>query len=107
MRPEQIFSLRRRDGRVEAEATQGPTFGAEAGAVLSATMGVDERPKGNELVEMLRQYTDLVYTGRGETGEARCLRDKIGELSPDDYGLALVDIEIRRRKALKDLEERS
>ena len=105
--PEQIVSLRRRDGNIEAEATPGPTFGAEAGAVLSATMGVDERPKGNDLVDMLQEYMDLVSADRGESAKARSLRDNIRELSPDDYGLALADIEIRRRKALKDLEKKS
>ena len=105
--PERIVSLRRRNGRIEAEATPGPTFGAEAGAVLSATMGVDERPKGNDLVDMLQEYMDLVSADRGETAKARCLMDKIRELSPDDYGLALADIEIRRRKALKALEKKS
>ena len=101
VRPERIVNLRREDGRIVARQLDAPTYGAEAGAVLSTLMGVRERPAGNEFVEALRRYMELVKDDKGESKEGRALRHKLEELSPHDYGLDRADIEMRRRKVLK------
>ena len=99
--PERIVRLSRDDGRIVADEATGPTYGAEAGAVLSAVMGVDERPSDNEFVKDLKAYMDFVYRDRGECAEAERLKSKLMERSPYDYGLALAESEIRRRRAVK------
>ena len=103
--PEQIVRLSRDDGRIVADEATGPTYGAEAGAVLSATMGVNQRPSpsDNDFVRDLDAYMDLVYQDRGECEDAARLRNKLMERSPYDYGLMRADSEIRRRRVLKRL----
>ena len=101
VRPERVICLYRQDDRIVAGQSAAPTYGAESGAVLSTLMGVSERPAGNEFVEVLRQYMELVGDDKGESEEGRALRRKLEDLSPDDYGLDRADIEIRRRKVLK------
>ena len=102
VRPEQIVNLRREDGRIVArQQLNAPTYGAEAGAVLSTLMGVRERPAGNKFVEAWDRYMELVKDDKGESKDGQALRKKLEELSPDDYGLDRADIEMRRRKVLK------
>ena len=101
VRPERVICLYRQDDRIVAGQSSAPIYGAESGAVLSTLMGVSERPAGNEFVEALRQYMELVGDDKGESEEGRALRRKLEALSPDDYGLDRADIEIRRRKVLK------
>ena len=99
--PEHIVQLYRENGRIAAGRPSAPTYGAEAGAVLSTLMGVGERPAGNDFTKALDEYMELVKDDRGESEQGRTLRRKLEELSPDDYGLDRADIEIRRRKVLK------
>ena len=101
VRPERIVELHREDGRIVAGQSAGPIYGAAAGDVLAVAMGVDERPAGNEFVETLNEYMELVYDDCGESEKARELRRKLEALSPDDYGLDRADIEIRRRKVMR------
>ena len=101
VRPEQLVHLYPDDGRIFAGQSSAPTYGAEAGAVLSTLMGVGERPAGNDFTKALDEYMELVKDDRGESEQGRTLRRKLEELSPDDYGLDRADIEIRRRKVLK------
>ena len=101
LRPDQIVRLGREDGRIVASQATEPTYGAEAGDVLSVEMGVDERPKDNEFVEALQSYMRLVSSGRGESTEAKSLRHKLDTLSPRDPALDRADIEIRRHNLLK------
>ena len=105
VRPDRIVRLRREGDSIvaEQESVATATYGAEAGDVLSTVMGVDERPGGNEFVNVLRDYMDLVGNGRGESEEAVSLRQKLESLSPRDPALDRADIEIRRRKLLKDM----
>ena len=105
VRPEQIVSLRREDGRIVAGQAAAATFGAEAGDVLFTVMGVNERPGGNEFVGRLTNYMDLVGDGRGESEEALSLRRELEDLSPNDPALDRADIEIRRRKLLESMRE--
>ena len=102
-RPEHVVALRREGGNVVAEQAAGPTYGAEAGDVLAAVMGVDERPRGNEFVRVLDDYLRLVDDGRGASPDASSLRRRLEDLSPRDPALDRADVEIRRRKALKKL----
>ena len=104
--PEHIVALRRENGHIVAGQSAAPTYGAESGAVLATLMGVSERPAGNEFVEALNEYMNLVYRDDAGCERARCLRNKVKELSPDDYALALADSEIARRKILKKLGKR-
>ena len=104
-RPEQIVELRREGGLIAAGRSSAPTYGAEAGSVLEAVMGVRERPKGNEFTEIYKEYMELIDDDKGECEKAKILRRKLEELSPDDYGLDRADIELRRRKALKRMRK--
>ena len=78
-----------------------PTYGAQAGDVLSSVMGVHERPADNDFVEVLEQYMDLVAGGEGESNEGRALRRKLDAISPDDPDLDRADMEIRRRRIME------
>ena len=103
VKPEHIVALRRENGRIVAEPESTATFGAEAGDVLSTVMGVDERPRDNDFVKCLQDYMRLVGRGEGESEKALTLRKKLETLSPRDPALDRADIEIRRRKLLKDM----
>ena len=101
--PRHVVHLAREDGRIVAGSASGWTYGAEAGDVLSAVMGVDERPPGNKFVRLLNDYLRLVGAGRGASSDAVSLRRRLEELSPRDPALDRADVEIRRRKALENL----
>ena len=103
VRPDHIVALRRENGRIVAEQASAATFGAEAGDVLSTEMGVDERPRDNDFVKCLEEYMRLIGGGEGESEEALSLRHKLESLSPRDPAMDRADIEIRRRKLLKDM----
>ena len=59
VRPDCIVELRRENGNIVAEPASAPTYGAEAGDVLAAVMGVSERPCGNDFVKFLEKHTRL------------------------------------------------
>ena len=102
--PRNIVWLYHDDGRIVAGQSDAPTYatyGAEAGSVLEAIMGVRERPADNDFTETLKEYMELVGDDKGESEKGRALRHKLEELSPYDYGLNRADIEMRRRKVLK------
>ena len=105
--PEQIVALHREGGNIVAGRPSAPTFGAEAGAVLSTLMGVNERPQNNKFVKTLNRYMKLVRTGKGESKSGRKLRCELEKLSPDDYALDRADIEMRRQKVLKSMGRRT
>ena len=105
--PEHIRELVH-DGRgVTIRSPSAHTFGAEAGDVLDAVMGVDERPPQNEFVEVLNRYAELVDDGDGESPDALALRTELERLSPADPALHEADLEIRRQKALASLADSS
>lgn len=103
VKPEHIIALRREDGRIVAEQSSAATYGAEAGDVLFAVMGVNERPYRNEFVKLLEEYRDLISHDQGESRKAASLRGKLEDLSPHDPALDKADIELRRRKILRDM----
>ena len=103
VKPEHVVELQREQGGIVAGSAAAPTYGAEAGDVLATVMGVDERPDGNEFVEKLAHYTNLVADGKGESSEAVSLRQELDELSPRDPALDRADIEIRRRKLFRSM----
>ena len=103
VRTDRIVELHRENNCVVARQASEATFGAKAGDVLSIVMGVDERPSGNSFVQGLESYTRLVSDGRGESDEAAILRRKLEELSPRDPALDRADIEIRRRRLMKEM----
>ena len=105
--PEHILELVSEDGRVTIREPSAHTFGAEAGDVLDAVMGVDERPPRNEFVEVLNRYMQLIDDGDGESPEALALRAELERLSPADPALHEADLEIRRQKALASLADTS
>ena len=105
VRPDRVVELRRENGNIIAEPASAPTYGAEAGDVLATVMGVKERPSGNKFVEYLEKYTRLVSRERGESEEAISLRRKLESLSPRDPALDRADVEIRRRKLMKEMEK--
>ena len=102
VQPEHIVELAREDGRIVAGSAAGWTYGAEAGDVLSAVMGVDERPV-NDFTEALASYRRLVGEGQGESEEAVALRATLERLSPDDPALARADLEIRQRRLFEEM----
>ena len=103
VRPDCIVELRRENGNIVAEPASAPTYGAEAGDVLAAVMGVSERPSGNEFVKCLGKYMRLVGRNQGESEEAISLRRELESLSPRDPALDRADIEIRRRKLMTEM----
>lgn len=106
VRPEQIVHMESAADGVAAYSEAGPTYGAEAGDVLSATMRVAERPPANAFTETLDAYRTMVRQGQGETDRARGLRRRLEELSPHDKALAAADVEIRRQAVMRDLQAR-
>ena len=101
--PEHIVSLHREDGRIVAGQASAATYGAEAGYVLSTVMGVDERPRDNDFVKQLEEYTRLIGRNQGESEEAISFRRRLENLSPSDPALDRADIEIRRRRLMKEM----
>jgi hypothetical protein len=64
-------------------------------------MGVDERPP-LEYTTRLRDYLDLVALDQGETDAAKELRRLTQADSPTDAVWDAADIEIRRRRAIRE-----
>ena len=100
--PTHIVELAREDDRIVAGRAAGWTYGAEAGDILSAVMGVNERPD-NDFTKKLARYRRLVSSGEGESEKARTLRRELDDLSAGDPALDRADIEIRRRKLLHEM----
>jgi len=106
IKPEHIVHLRATDDGIMAEQETGPTYGAKAGDVLQAVMGVKQRP-ANEFGNKLEQYQSLIAADAGETPPALALRQTLESLSPDDPALAALDVEIRHHKLMRELAKRS
>lgn len=69
-------------------------------------MGVNERPP-IPYTDKLRRYRELVALDRGETEEAKKLRAEAQALSPADPVWDTIDIEIRRRRAIREYTNRT
>ena len=104
VKPEQVVTLVREDGQIVARGPGWGTYGAEAGDVLRVVMDVQERPN-NEFSRKLAEYRRLVSQGDGEAEEARKLRARLDEITPDDPALASADLEIRQRKLFRKVAE--
>ena len=104
--PQQILRLSREDGTIVARGTSAATYGAEAGDVLSTEMGVRERPADNAFVRTLDRYMRLVGDDEGDSEKALKLRAELDAISPDDPALDTADVEIRRRKILRQMGTR-
>ena len=113
VRPEHIVRLYRHNGTIHAGRAVGPTYGAEAGGVLDAVMGVRERPERpdsndeNEFVKKLRKYMDYIDNGLGRTDKAVSLRKELDEISPRDSGLDRADMEMERQEIFAELGKES
>ncbi|MYA90721.1 MAG: hypothetical protein F4Y10_02830 [Synechococcus sp. SB0663_bin_10] len=105
MNPEHVVESGLEQGKIVAGSVGAPTYGAEAGDVLAAVMGVEERPPGesNPFVKALAEYRSLVSDGQGESEAARNLRQELEALSPRDHALNRADMEMRRRKLLQNM----
>lgn len=64
----------------------GPTYGAEAGAVLQDIFGTSPRPD-NEITQKLRSYLELVSAGKGQTDEGESLKSQLLQEMPHDPDL--------------------
>ncbi len=104
VRPEQVVALRREGRDVFPSSADAATYGAEAGYVLSAVIGVNERPQ-NRFKEVLDLYARLISDGQGESQEALTLRQELNELSPRDPGLDRADVDIRRHRVLSGMRK--
>ena len=113
VKPERVVHLYRYDGRIHAAHSCAPTYGAEAGGVLEAVMGVRERPERpnskdeNEFVKKLRKYMDFIDNGLGRSEKAVSLRKELDEISPRDSGLDEADMEMQRQEIFAELGEES
>ncbi len=105
VKPEHVVELHREGSNIVACSASAPTYGAQAGDVLSAVMKVDERPIGNEFVTVLEKYMRLVDDDLGESEEGKSLRKELENLSPRDPALDRADIEMWRRWFLQNVEE--
>ena len=103
--PQRIVELYWDGDRIAAGEPSGATFGAEAGTVLSVVMGVDERPPENDFTTALKQYRRLIREDKGESKEALALRENLQSMSPYDPALNRANLEIKRRKLLKQVAE--
>ena len=105
--PKHIMHLHREGGRIVASQcpAQTPTYGAEAGGVLEAVMGVGERPTAehNEFVKKLDEYMRLVDEGSGRSEKAMALRANLEALSARDPALDRADMEVERQEIFKRL----
>ena len=101
--PKRIVSLNVEKGQIVAAPSSAATYGAEAGDVLASEMGVDERPQENAFVKTLNHYMQLVSNDDGESENALALRSELEAISPLDHALERADLEIKRRKVLKDM----
>ena len=99
--PHRIVELSQDGDRIVAGTPAGPTFGAEAGDVLSVVMGVDERPPENAFTRALDQYRRLLREERSESEEALALRASLEEMSPYDPALGRADLEIPSTQAVQ------
>ena len=102
--PQHILELTRDGERIVARPPASSTFGAEAGDVLSAVMGVEERPD-NWFTAKLSRYARLVARAEGESPEAVALRAELESESPDDPALRRADLEIRQRKMFRRMAD--
>ena len=103
--PQRIVELYWDGDCIAAGEPSGATFGAEAGTVLSVVMGVDERPPENDFTTALKQYRRLIREDKGESKEALALRENLQSMSPYDPALNRANLEIKRRKLLKQVAE--
>ena len=102
--PKHILELVSQEGRIVTRQPASSTFGAEAGDVLSAVMGVEERPD-NWFRNKLDEYRDLVSQDLGESPEALALRANLEDAAPDDPALHRADLEIRQRRMFRRMSE--
>jgi predicted ATP-binding protein involved in virulence len=103
--PRHIVHLRAASEGIVAEHETGPTFGAKAGDVLEAVMGVEQRPS-NEFSRKLSDDRRLIATDQDGSDQAKALRLQLMALSPDDPALAAADVEIGRRRVMRELAAR-
>ena len=81
------------DGK--AYSVKEQTQGAEASRILKDVFGVDLRPNGLDIVQVLNSYTDLVYDEKWDTPEAKELRIKLDEhFGNDEPKLIELDLHI-------------
>jgi hypothetical protein len=64
-------------------------------------MGVDERPPLT-YTDKLRRYRELIALDREETAEAKALRSEAQQLSPADPVWNAIDVEILRRRTMRE-----
>ncbi len=104
VKPNQILGVKHGDEGIFLDKVplSVPSYGAESGDVMATIMGVSQRPRENEFSRTLLKYMELVGQDQGESQDAKLLRQQLDEISPRDSALDKADIEIRRRKLLKD-----
>ena len=109
VRPKHVIHLHRKNAHIVAGRPSAPTYGAEAGSVLEAVMGVQERPAAehNEFVKKLDEYMRLVDDGRGRSKKAMALRKDLEDLSARDPALDEADMEMERQEIFERLEKSS
>ena len=102
VRPENIVILRREDEGIAAYSAQS-SYGADTNRVLSEILGVDPRPptEYNEFTRILAEYWRLIEEDKGESDEAQAKRERLEALSAADPDLLYADMDIRRRRAIR------
>ena len=107
--PKHVIRLHRKNARIVAGQSSAPTYGAAAGSVLEAVMGVPERPDAeyNEFVQKLGEYRRLVDDRRGRSKEAVALRKELENLSTRDPALDAADMEMERQEIFEWLGKTS
>ena len=104
-----VIHLHRTNQTIVAGQSSAPIYGAEAGSVLEAVMGVQERPDAeyNEFVQKLGEYMRLVDERRGRSEDATALRKELEDLSARDPALDAADMEMERQEIFKRMEKAS
>ncbi len=105
VKPLNIVSLYSAGGNIVPGPVGTSTYGAKSGYVLSALMGVKERPppEHNDFVALLDRYNALVFGGLGGSEDALQLRRELERLSPNDLSLDSADSEMRRQEVMEQL----
>jgi predicted ATP-binding protein involved in virulence len=102
IKPESILVLERESGQVAAAAATS-SFGAKSERLLTEILGVEQEPPEDvvEFTRLLNQYRALIDREQGEEPQAQELRLQLDALSPHEPELIRLDMEIRRRRALR------
>jgi len=100
VKPENVVRLFRTDGTIRAQPVSSYTYGAKSGKVLERVMEGSERPRHNTFTKLLNRYYELIEEDEWDSEDAKKVKKRLYELSPDEPELVSAKMEIRRRQVI-------